>query len=273
MSQWEIIQEILSRPVKIPELEDSYYKPHYPAFMKRKSILKTDYEKKLAPLAYSPHNFKTRTISNYSPSLTPYVPYGRASQNRSNSRPDKSSALSTSYDEALHNQRIFTQVSPNDSLFEGDFKSSHCPVFVKTPAHSSPKRKREKLLITDQSPEKSVLHPRKLNIFQFNVNSFLSKKGSFSCEKCSFAPCICRIRDEEIPKKVFQNINKGKSLFSEIKEKNQKQNKTVELNLGKIRKKKIRIDEDLMRYSPVPLNSIPNTGFHATFSINRKSSL
>ena len=229
MSKWPTIEEILSSPIEIKRHDPFFHTHKYPKFMKRRVILSESYEKKVIKRHIEANKTgHRRTVSENSPNLIGFKPYGRVIEKVKSIFEKDSVKGKNSYDEAQEQQIEFRNMSPKAKFVNSDYKISFFP--RETTADPLKNRKKDKKNKSQSKIPRKVFNkvdPELQSLTKSNVLVLLSKQMMKKCEICAKAKCVCEVIDEEIPEVVYENIKKGKNLIEKARaEKKERKIKT-----------------------------------------------
>lgn len=251
MANWETLEELLNKPIPSAARDPFFHTQQFPKFMKRKTVLEKD--KTANETEHIQH--KSLEIRNTKEDFL-----ANARLKTGKFRVGKIDARMNRYDEAQDRQRIFTSISPKDKEFLGEFKYSICPNTGFRSRSVKRKKKKEKL---KENREKVKIWDKEIDvkgILKTNVMAIICGKSFKKCLECGFDKCVCDSKEEKLISKVFDNLNRGKMLLDEIKEKKKmKSMRQTSLKKKINRKMKISIDSGLMRYNYA---NHKNTGFN-----------
>ena len=252
MSKWPTIEELIKVPFELKHSDPIYHTQQFPIFMKRKSILKETYDKPKTEISFvkakKGKKDKKHSISLNHPSQTSYRAYGRIFRYQTAKAPETSAKALEDYDQAIKNQTIFTNVSPNDAFFEGEYRHSTCPQNTTRPQFTIKNKSRHCNTSTNTPLKNSIVKDEGLaDITKSNIKALLSDGFYKKCSDCGKNKCDCVILDKELPKTFYDNLNKGKDILQNVKKekKNKRGRQTTPL---KHKKKNLNLD-DFMRYT------------------------
>jgi hypothetical protein len=248
--RWPTIEQILRTEVRYPRYDPFFHEQQFPMFMKRSSLLANRYEK--GPMEKTAGNGKgkqkVKKVDRFSPSQKMYEAYGRIYRHQSQGSPRRGENTKNEYDEAMSKQDIFANSSPNDRKMFNAFKHSTYPVRSLWIEDSPGKQGKQAKVKIQDSWDQKINDRERFSRESVNVIMIRSMTGRDESRNYSK-------EEDEIAQMALEQANKARAILDA--EKTIKKNKIVKTGTAKVKKPKIAMEKDLMRYT-LPLIHKPN---------------